>query len=49
MESLKTSGIKKYIGRLNLERSIGERARIGMNVNTSLVKDNNNVDGLNIK
>ena len=45
---IKNSGIKKYIGRLNLEQSIGERAKVGINLNTSLVKDNNNVDGLNI-
>ncbi len=45
---IKNSGIKKYIGRLNLERSIGDRAQIGFNLNTSLVEDSNNVDGLNI-
>ncbi len=45
---IKNSGIKKYIGRINLERNLGEKAQVGINVNTSLVKDNNNVDGLNI-
>ncbi len=42
------SGIEKYIGRVNLERSIGDKAKIGVNINTSLIKDENNVDGLNI-
>jgi TonB-linked SusC/RagA family outer membrane protein len=44
---VKNSGIKKYIARINLERKIGERTQIGINLNTSLIKDNNNVDGIN--
>ena len=45
---IKNSGIEKYIARLNLERGFGEKVTMGININTSLVKDNNNVDGLNI-
>ena len=45
---IKNSGIEKYIARINLERSFGEKVTMGININTSLVKDNNNVDGLNI-
>ena len=45
---IKNSGIKKYIGRINLERDFGDRVKVGININTSLVKDNNNVDGINI-
>ncbi len=44
---VKNSGIKKYIARLNLERSFGTKAKIGVNINTSLVKDNNSMDGVN--
>src|SRR5690606_22318465 len=43
---IKNSGIKKYIGRVNLDRKIGERANFGLNLNTSLVKDDNNIDGM---
>lgn len=43
---VKNSGIKRYTGRINLETSVGERAKVGFNFNTSLVKDNNNVDGI---
>lgn len=45
---VKNSGIKKYIGRVNLERDLGEKVKLGLNINTSLVKDNNNVDGVRI-
>ena len=44
---VKNSGIKRYTGRINLETKIGERTLIGLNFNTSLINDNNNVDGLN--
>jgi TonB-linked SusC/RagA family outer membrane protein len=44
---VKRSGIKKYIARVNLERKLGNRATIGVNINTSLVKDNNSIDGVN--
>jgi TonB-linked SusC/RagA family outer membrane protein len=44
---VKNSGIKRYTGRINLDTKIGERTQIGLNFNTSLIKDNNNVDGLN--
>ncbi len=40
------SGIKRYTGRINLNTKIGERTQIGINFNTSLIKDNNNVDGI---
>ncbi|MDQ4139447.1 MAG: SusC/RagA family TonB-linked outer membrane protein, partial [Bacteroidota bacterium] len=44
---VKRSGIKKYIGRINLERKFGEKAQIGININTSVLKDNNSIDGVN--
>jgi len=44
---VENSGIKRYTGRINLETKIGEKALIGLNFNTSLVKDNNNIDGVN--
>jgi TonB-linked SusC/RagA family outer membrane protein len=43
---VKNSGIKRYIARVNLDRKIGERSNFGINLNTSLVQDNNNIDGL---
>tara|TARA_R110000868_G_scaffold411639_1_gene706623 strand:- start:8446 stop:11787 length:3342 start_codon:yes stop_codon:yes gene_type:complete len=43
---VKNSGIKRYIGRINVDTKVGEKAQIGLNFNTSLVKDNNNVDGI---
>lgn len=43
---VKNSGIKRYIGRINIDTKVGERAQIGLNFNTSLVNDNNNVDGI---
>ena len=43
---VKNSGIKRYTGRINLETNVGERAKIGLNFNTSLIKDNNSVDGI---
>tara|TARA_R100000935_G_C2842035_1_gene171914 strand:- start:24943 stop:28350 length:3408 start_codon:yes stop_codon:yes gene_type:complete len=44
---VKNSGIKRYTGRINLETKVGDKAQIGLNFNTSLIKDNNNVDGVN--
>ena len=43
---VKNSGIKKYTGRINIDSKIGEKAKIGLNFNTSLIKDNNNIDGI---
>lgn len=43
---VKNSGIKKYTGRINIDTKIGENANIGLNFNTSLIKDNNNIDGI---
>ena len=43
---VENSGIERYVGRINVNTSIGERAKFGINFNTSLVKDNNNVDGI---
>ncbi|MCB0522517.1 MAG: TonB-dependent receptor [Lewinellaceae bacterium] len=44
---VKNTGIKKYIARLNLDTKVGERANIGFNINTSLIKDRNGLDGVN--
>ncbi len=44
---VKRSGIKKYIARVNLERKIGDKVVIGINLNTSLVNDANSIDGVN--
>lgn len=44
---VKNSGITRYIGRINLESQIGEKVDIGLNLNTSLVMDNNGIDGIN--
>ncbi len=44
---VKNSGLKRYTGRINLDTKLGERTQIGINFNTSLIKDNNNVDGIN--
>lgn len=44
---VKNTGIKKYIARVNLNRKLGENIRMGININSSLVKDQNSVDGLN--
>ena len=43
---VENSGIKRYTGRINLETQLGERATVGLNFNTSLVQDNNNIDGI---
>ncbi len=44
---VRNSGIKRFAGRINVDTKIGERAQLGINFNTSLVQDNNNVDGVN--
>lgn len=44
---VKNSGIKRYTGRINLETKVSDKATVGLNFNTSLVKDNNNIDGIN--
>ena len=44
---VKNSGIKRYTGRINLETKIGSKTKIGLNFNTSLINNNNNVDGVN--
>jgi TonB-linked SusC/RagA family outer membrane protein len=44
---LKRSGIKKYIARINVERKLGSKVVLGINLNTSLVKDENSIDGVN--
>ncbi len=45
---LKNTGIKKYIGRVKVSHDISEKISVGFSVNTSLIKDNNSIDGLNI-
>ncbi len=44
---VRNSGIRRFAGRINIDTKIGERAQLGINFNTSLVKDNNNIDGVN--
>lgn len=43
---IKNSGIQKYIARINLDRKLGEKAQFGINLNTSLINDRNNIDGM---
>lgn len=43
---IKNSGIRKYIARVNIDRKIGTKANFGINLNTSLVNDRNNIDGM---
>lgn len=45
---VKNTGIKKYIARVNLERDLGEKFKVGINFNTSFIKDNNSIDGVRI-
>jgi TonB-linked SusC/RagA family outer membrane protein len=42
------SGIEKFIGRLNLETKLGKKVKLGVNLSTSQIKDNNSTDGLQI-
>lgn len=44
---LKNTGIKKYIGRLNFDSKVGKKVNIGFNINSSLVDDQNGIDGVN--
>jgi len=43
---VKNTGIKKYIGRINLDTEISEKINIGFNLNSSLIEDSNGRDGL---
>ena len=43
---IKNTGIKKYIGRINLDTEISEKINIGFNLNSSLIEDANGRDGL---
>ena len=43
---VENSGIQKYIGRVNVETQVGDKVDVGLNLNTSVVGDNNNVDGI---
>lgn len=44
---VRNTGMKKYIGRMNLDSKIGEKVNLGFNLNTSLISDRNGVDGVN--
>lgn len=44
---VKNSGIERYIARINLESKLGDKVNVGLNLNTSLVNDNNSIDGIN--
>lgn len=44
---VKRTGIKKYIGRINFDTQLSEKAKLGFNMNSSLVQDSNAVDGVN--
>jgi TonB-linked SusC/RagA family outer membrane protein len=43
---IENSSIKKYIARVNLDRKIGAKGNFGINLNTSLINDRNNIDGM---
>lgn len=43
---IRNSGIQKYIARVNLDRKIGGKGHFGINLNTSLINDRNNIDGM---
>ena len=44
---IKNTGMEKYIGRLNFDTNVGKKFNIGFNINTSLIKDLNGLDGVN--
>jgi TonB-linked SusC/RagA family outer membrane protein len=44
---VKNTGIKKYIARLNFDTKVSDRTTIGINMNTSLIEDQNSLDGVN--
>lgn len=43
---VKNTGIEKYIGRINFDTQLGEKTKLGFNINTSLINDNNGIDGI---
>ncbi|MGQ8335849.1 SusC/RagA family TonB-linked outer membrane protein [Sunxiuqinia sp. A32] len=45
---VENTGIEKYIGRVNVEQKIGDKAKIGVNLNTSVIYDNNAIDNTGI-
>ncbi|MCI9846698.1 SusC/RagA family TonB-linked outer membrane protein [Flavobacterium pectinovorum] len=45
---VKNTGIEKFIARVNLDRKLSDKVNFGINFNTSLIKDQNNLDGVNI-
>ncbi|REH00473.1 SusC/RagA family TonB-linked outer membrane protein [Flavobacterium aquicola] len=45
---VKNTGIEKFIARVNLDRKLTDKLDFGINFNTSLVKDGNNLDGVSI-
>lgn len=45
---LKGSGMERYTLRVNLEHDLSNRLTFGLNLNSSFIKDNNNVDGTGI-
>jgi len=44
---LKETGVKRYIGRINLNQKIGEKLKFGININTSRENSNNYLGGVN--
>lgn len=44
---VKNTGIRKYIARLNFDTKVGARTNLGFNINTSLIRDRNGLDGVN--
>lgn len=45
---VKNTGIEKFIARVNLDRKLNDKLNFGINFNTSLIKDQNNLDGVSI-
>ena len=43
----KNTGEQKYIGRLNIDTQISDKTNIGFNMNTSMILDDNAIDGVN--
>lgn len=44
---IKSTGIHKYIGRINLESNLSDKVKAGININSSLINDRNTLDGVN--
>jgi TonB-linked SusC/RagA family outer membrane protein len=42
---VKNTGIKRYVGRLNLDHKISDKATMGLRFSTSIVDNNNSIDG----